>query len=69
MEAQVAALLAAWRTPSRRVVAVSNEVGQGIVPATASGRLFRDAMGRLNAAVAAATEDVRWCVAGRVVSL
>lgn len=69
VEAEVAALLEAWRTTSRRVVAVSNEVGQGIVPATASGRLFRDAMGRLNAAVAAATEDVRWCVAGRVVSL
>lgn len=69
VEADVAGLLAAWRTTSRRVVAVSNEVGQGVVPATASGRLFRDAMGRLNAAVAAETEDVRWCVAGRVVRL
>lgn len=69
VESEVAALLDAWRSTSRRVVAVSNEVGQGIVPATASGRLFRDAMGRLNAAVAAATEDVRWCVAGRVVTL
>nr|WP_275940807.1 bifunctional adenosylcobinamide kinase/adenosylcobinamide-phosphate guanylyltransferase [Nocardioides zeae] len=69
VEAEVAALLDAWRATPRRVVAVSNEVGQGIVPATASGRLFRDAMGRLNAAVAAATEDVRWCVAGRVVTL
>jgi adenosylcobinamide kinase/adenosylcobinamide-phosphate guanylyltransferase len=64
--AEVDALLAAWRTTPRRVVAVSNEVGQGVVPETASGRRFRDAMGRLNAAVAAATEDVRWCVAGRV---
>ncbi|MFW6775185.1 bifunctional adenosylcobinamide kinase/adenosylcobinamide-phosphate guanylyltransferase [Nocardioides sp. CPCC 205120] len=69
VEADVDALLAAWRTTTRRVVAVSNEVGQGVVPATASGRLFRDAMGRLNAAVAAETEDVRWCVAGRVVGL
>lgn len=69
VEDDVAALLAAWRTTRRRVVAVSNEVGHGVVPATASGRLFRDAMGRLNAAVAAATEDVRWCVAGRVVRL
>jgi adenosylcobinamide kinase / adenosylcobinamide-phosphate guanylyltransferase len=62
-------LVAAWRTTRRRVVAVSNEVGQGVVPDTASGRRFRDLMGRLNARVAAETEDVRWCVAGRVTQL
>ena len=48
---------------------MTNEVGQGVVPETASGRRFRDVMGRLNAAVAAQTEDVRWCVAGRVTRL
>lgn len=69
VQAEVDALVAGWRATRRRVVAVSNEVGQGVVPATASGRLFRDAMGRVNAAVAAETEDVRWCVAGRVVRL
>lgn len=62
-------LVAAWRTTDRRVVAVSNEVGQGVVPDTASGRRFRDLMGRLNARLAAETEDVRWCVAGRVTRL
>jgi adenosylcobinamide kinase / adenosylcobinamide-phosphate guanylyltransferase len=62
-------LVAAWRSTTRRVVAVSNEVGQGVVPATASGRRFRDLMGRLNARVAAESEDVRWCVAGRVSAL
>jgi adenosylcobinamide kinase / adenosylcobinamide-phosphate guanylyltransferase len=66
---EVDALVSAWRTTSRRVVAVSNEVGQGVVPDTASGRRFRDEMGRLNARVAAGTEDVRWCVAGRVTLL
>jgi adenosylcobinamide kinase/adenosylcobinamide-phosphate guanylyltransferase len=66
---EVDALVAAWRATSRRVVAVTNEVGQGVVPAAASGRRFRDVMGRLNAAVAARTEDVRWCVAGRVTRL
>jgi adenosylcobinamide kinase/adenosylcobinamide-phosphate guanylyltransferase len=66
---EVEDLVTAWRRTTRRVVAVTNEVGQGVVPDTASGRRFRDLMGRLNARVAAETEDVRWCVAGRVTSL
>jgi adenosylcobinamide kinase / adenosylcobinamide-phosphate guanylyltransferase len=66
---EVEALAEAWRSTSRRVVAVTNEVGQGVVPDTAAGRRFRDQMGRLNARLTAETEDVRWCVAGRVVSL
>ncbi len=66
---EVDALVAAWRSTDRRVVAVSNEVGQGVVPDSAAGRRFRDEMGRLNARVAAVTEDVRWCVAGRVTAL
>jgi adenosylcobinamide kinase/adenosylcobinamide-phosphate guanylyltransferase len=67
--ADIEQLVDAWRRTRRRVVAVTNEVGQGLVPETRSGRRFRDVMGRLNAAVAAETEDVRWCVAGRVTSL
>ena len=67
--AEVDELVAAWRRTSRRVVAVSNEVGQGVVPETTAGRRFRDLMGRVNTRVAAETEDVRWCAAGRVVGL
>jgi adenosylcobinamide kinase/adenosylcobinamide-phosphate guanylyltransferase len=44
-------------------------VGQGVVRAPASGRRFRDEMGVLNIRVAAACDDVLWCVAGRVVRL
>jgi adenosylcobinamide kinase/adenosylcobinamide-phosphate guanylyltransferase len=62
-------LLSALRESTRDVVLVTNEVGQGVVPDSASGRLFRDEMGRLNAAVAAECGDVLWCVAGRVVRL
>jgi adenosylcobinamide kinase/adenosylcobinamide-phosphate guanylyltransferase len=69
VDGEVDALVAAWRGATRRVVAVTNEVGQGVVPGTDAGVRFRDLMGRLNAAVAAETEDVRWCVAGRVVAL
>ena len=59
-------LLAAWRSASVPVVAVSNEVGSGVVPGTRSGVLFRDALGRLNRQVADLTDDVRLVVAGRV---
>jgi adenosylcobinamide kinase / adenosylcobinamide-phosphate guanylyltransferase len=69
VEADVESLAAAWRTTLRRVVAVTNEVGQGVVPDTVAGRRFRDQMGRLNARLSAETEDVRWCAAGRVVRL
>jgi adenosylcobinamide kinase/adenosylcobinamide-phosphate guanylyltransferase len=69
VRAEVDALVDAWRSTSRRVVAVTNEVGQGVVPDSTAGRRFRDAMGRLNAELAAQTEDVRWCAAGRVVIL
>jgi adenosylcobinamide kinase / adenosylcobinamide-phosphate guanylyltransferase len=64
--ARVEALLAAWRSTPRTVVAVSNEVGSGVVPVTWSGRLFRDELGRLNTAVAAASERVDLVVAGTV---
>lgn len=57
-------LVDAWRRTRRRVVAVSNEVGSGIVPATASGRSFRDALGRLNAAIAAECDEVWLTTAG-----
>jgi adenosylcobinamide kinase / adenosylcobinamide-phosphate guanylyltransferase len=69
VQQDIDALVSAWRTTTRRVVAVTNEVGQGVVPDTAAGRRFRDVMGRLNADLAAVTEDVRWCAAGRVIQL
>ena len=60
----VDALVAAWTETRRRVVAVSNEVGSGIVPATLSGRRFRDELGALNARVAAASPRVWLLTAG-----
>jgi adenosylcobinamide kinase / adenosylcobinamide-phosphate guanylyltransferase len=69
LRARTAGLVAAWRSSQRRVVAVSNEVGSGVVPATASGRRFRDELGRLNAAVAAVSDEVLLVVAGRSLRL
>lgn len=66
---RVAELVAAWRATGRTVVAVSNETGSGVVPATVSGRRFRDELGRLNAALAAESEHVLLVVAGRALPL
>jgi adenosylcobinamide kinase / adenosylcobinamide-phosphate guanylyltransferase len=46
------------------VVLVTNEVGSGVAPATTSGGLFRDLLGRVNAAVGSACDDVVLVTAG-----
>ncbi|MEM1263508.1 MAG: bifunctional adenosylcobinamide kinase/adenosylcobinamide-phosphate guanylyltransferase [Pseudomonadota bacterium] len=46
------------------VLLVSNEVGLGLVPETPLGRHFRDQQGRLNQAVAAASDRVEFMAAG-----
>jgi len=63
------ALVAAVQATSRDLVVVTNEVGQGVVPSTPSGRRFQDEMGRLNTKVAAVCDDVLLCVAGRTLKL
>ena len=64
VEAEVSRLAEALGRTSRDVIVVSNEVGSGIVPATASGRLYRDELGRLNARLAAVCREVWLCTAG-----
>ncbi len=54
----------AWARSRRPVTGVSNEVGSGIVPATPSGRRFRDELGVLNARIAAASDRVWLVTAG-----
>ncbi|MCF3131819.1 bifunctional adenosylcobinamide kinase/adenosylcobinamide-phosphate guanylyltransferase [Streptomyces olivochromogenes] len=66
---RVRELTTAVRATRRTVVAVSNEVGSGIVPATASGRRYRDELGRLNAAFATECEQVLLVVAGQALVL
>jgi adenosylcobinamide kinase/adenosylcobinamide-phosphate guanylyltransferase len=50
-------------------VAVSNEVGMGIVPLNALARSYRDIIGRVNAIWAEAADDAFLAVAGRVLRL
>jgi adenosyl cobinamide kinase/adenosyl cobinamide phosphate guanylyltransferase len=60
--ADAAAALAADRIG--RTIAVSNEVGLGIVPPTPLGRAYRDVLGRVNAAWARRAEASFLVVAG-----
>lgn len=61
-----AAAAAARAAPT---VAVSNEVGAGIVPADALSRRYRDLLGQVNAVWAAAADQALLLVAGRAVPL
>ncbi|MCX5125339.1 bifunctional adenosylcobinamide kinase/adenosylcobinamide-phosphate guanylyltransferase [Streptomyces sp. NBC_00347] len=69
LASRVGELVAAVRATRRQVVLVSNEVGSGVVPATAAGRRFRDELGRLNAGVAGECEHVLLVVAGQALAL
>lgn len=62
-----AAALAASR--SAGTIAVSNEVGSGVVPTNALARRYRDLLGRVNALWAEAADCAALVVAGRVVPL
>jgi adenosylcobinamide kinase/adenosylcobinamide-phosphate guanylyltransferase len=57
-------LEAACRASPARILLVSNEVGQGIVPDNALARRFRDEAGRLHQRLAAAADDAVMIVAG-----
>ena len=65
------ALAAAESAAARpgRTIAVTNEVGMGVVPPTRAGRDFRDVLGRVNATWAAAADEAWLVVAGRALAL
>ncbi|MFE3798233.1 nicotinate-nucleotide--dimethylbenzimidazole phosphoribosyltransferase [Nocardia tengchongensis] len=61
------ALVTAVAGYSQRLIIVSPEVGFGVIPATASGRLFRDELGTLNQRLADVCDEVFLVVAGQPV--
>lgn len=69
VEAEVEAVVRAFGSARGRVVAVTEEVGWGVVPATASGRLFADLLGRVNQELAEVSDAVTLVVAGRTLDL
>jgi len=64
IEPLISELVDSWQESRRAVIAVSDEVGSGVVPATAAGRQFRDALGLLNQRLAAQADEVHLVVAG-----
>lgn len=62
--------IAAWlATRDGDTIVVTNEVGEGVVPGYATGRLFRDVLGRLNRALVADADAAYLAVAGRLIDL
>ncbi|MEU6584660.1 nicotinate-nucleotide--dimethylbenzimidazole phosphoribosyltransferase [Nocardia sp. NPDC046763] len=59
------ALVGAVAGYRQRLIIVSPEVGLGVIPATASGRLFRDEIGTLNQRLAEVCDEVFLVVAGQ----
>jgi adenosylcobinamide kinase / adenosylcobinamide-phosphate guanylyltransferase len=69
VHARIDALVDAWHETPRYVVAVSNEVGSGVVPSYPSGIRFRDELGRLNMRLAEIADRVMLLVAGQPLDL
>ena len=46
------------------IIIISNEIGQGVVPAFPLGRIFRDFMGMINKNIAKVSDEVYLFIAG-----
>lgn len=62
-------LLSALLERAGDAIVVTNEVGDGIVPGYASGRFFRDELGRANRRLVERADAAYLCVAGRLIDL
>lgn len=67
--AQIGELVRAAQACGKIVVMVTNEVGCGIVPENQLAREYRDLAGWANQKVAAAADEVYFCVAGQAVDV
>jgi adenosylcobinamide kinase / adenosylcobinamide-phosphate guanylyltransferase len=62
-------LIKAWQARRGRAVAVTNEVGWGLLSTYRSGRVFTELLGLVNQEMAAASDEVILVVAGRALRL
>jgi adenosyl cobinamide kinase/adenosyl cobinamide phosphate guanylyltransferase len=68
-EARAAVAASAAASRAGLTIAVSNEVGLGLVPDHPLGREYRDLLGRVNTTWASAAERAYLLVAGRALAL
>lgn len=68
-DADIPRLAGTLRAMQSPVVLVTNELGQGIVPANAVARRFRDRHGWMNQTIAAAADQVWMAVSGQPLRL
>lgn len=64
VRAEVEAMLASAKNSCADLIAVSNEVGMGLVPEYPLGRVFRDIAGRINQIIAKQADEVYFVVSG-----
>jgi adenosylcobinamide kinase/adenosylcobinamide-phosphate guanylyltransferase len=66
---EITSLLSTASSRNLTLIAVTNEVGMGIVPAYPLGRRYRDLLGWVNQQVAAAAQEVYLVTCGIAVEL
>lgn len=66
---RVSQLVAALATRQADTIVVTNEVGDGVVPAYATGRIFRDELGRANRTLVDIADAAYLALAGRMIDL
>ena len=69
VEARVSQVVSLLMRRAGDTIVVTNEVGDGVVPAYPSGRAFRDILGRANQTLAGASDAAYLVVAGRLIDL
>jgi len=69
LDAEVDALLATAEARTGITIAVTNEVGAGLVPPYPLGRVYRDVLGRVNQRVSAVADRAWLLVSGRALEL
>ena len=69
LDAELDRIIAAARSREAPTILVSNEVGGGVVPPFALGRVYRDVLGRANQRVSRAAGRAWLLVAGRALEL
>lgn len=69
VEARVDTLVNSILARPGDTIVVTNEVGDGVVPAFASGRLFRDVLGRANRRLVAGADAAYLVVCGRALDI